>query len=87
MTSYLNNRSQYTHIGGKNSNIVSTTKAVPQGSVLGPLIYMLYINEMPDAVNKHDTCEDAGHIPGEYLFMENCVKCGMLLSFAMMPHS
>ena len=57
MDSYLNSRSQYTYIGGKQSRIFPVARGVLQGSVLGPIIYTLYINEMSDVINQYGTCQ------------------------------
>ena len=49
--SYLNNRVQQCMINGKLSSQKTITCGVPQGSILGPLLFLLYVNDMPESLN------------------------------------
>ena len=47
---FLSNRTQKVVIEGKTSNETTVTSGVPQGSVLGPLLFLIYINSLSQAV-------------------------------------
>ena len=45
---YLSNRKQYVFLNGESSEVKDITCGVPQGSVLVPLLFLLYINDLPN---------------------------------------
>ena len=52
--SYLSNRKQYVDWDGQKSDLLNITTGVPQGSILGPLMFIIYINDIVHATQSFD---------------------------------
>ena len=50
ISSFLSNRQQRVVINGQSSEWTDVSSGVPQGSVLGPLLFIMYVNDLPDEV-------------------------------------
>ena len=75
MSSYLHCRSQKVYVDGFLSNPLPLTSGVPQGSILGPLMYTIFTNELPEVIHDHDP-------PVGSLFNTNCRSCGTVSCYA-----
>ena len=78
--SYLTYRSQSVYIEGSLSNPLSLEAGVPQGSILGPIFYTIFTNELPEVV--HEASCPLGEAEGVGIFHTQCQECGGVCCYA-----
>ena len=70
--SYLSNRKQFVSLGGSKSTECDITCGVPQGSILGPLLFLIYINDMNLSLKRslvHHFADDTN-----LLYSDKCLR-------------
>ena len=82
MTSYLSHRSQVVLVNSAYSDYKPNIAGVPQGSILGPILFNIYANELPSLC--HQNCTHSHNNIGEReeLFGSPCNTCGRFVTFA-----
>ena len=73
--SYLSGRHQTVYIEGTLSKVLPVPTCVPQGSILGPLLYIIFTNELPELVHDHAASQHE-------LYSMHCQQCGGLCCYA-----
>ena len=78
--SYLTYRSQRVYIEGSLSDHLALDAGVPQGSILGPILYTIFTNELPQVVHE-DNCpmKESGE---SLIFNLQCQECGGVCCYA-----
>ena len=76
-SSYLKDRKQLVEVNGKQSQYQTISCGVPQGSILGPLLFVLYVNDLPDQCRVFDVfmfADDTNLLYSSQFFDESAIN-------------
>ena len=79
--SYLDGRRQCVYLDGHFSNFEPITLGVPQGSVLGALFYILFVNDLPAVVHDNHLDEEGQQGKNPWDNLLNCHSCGKICCY------
>ena len=82
--SYMTERTQVVSLEGSLSSALRIHVGVPQGSILGPLLYIMFTNELPEVVHLEDCPDSVGSSIGDWAPRMNmdCEYCGGIVCYA-----
>lgn len=75
MKSYLTGRRQQVYVDGSLSDPALLEAGVPQGSILGPLLYIIFTNDLPEVTHNHLNNNST-------FYNTDCKECGSICCFA-----
>ena len=78
LTDYLNNRKQMVVLSGVFSHWTDLKAIVPQGSILGPLLFLIYINDIIRNINS--SIRRFADDTSVYIIVENPIQSATILN-------